>query len=86
MPREVVDANIGALRSPDREEVVVKNPMVTFVLSAFSILTCLAASNLAAHQFTFPSTISDEAQEAGAAMIRSEEPLPRRQEEATPPT
>jgi monoterpene epsilon-lactone hydrolase len=44
---------------------------------AFSLLPILFVNSVAAQQFTYPTTISEEAQEAGAAIVRSEEPLPK---------
>jgi monoterpene epsilon-lactone hydrolase len=44
---------------------------------ALSLLPILFANSVAAQQFTFPTTISEEAQKAGASLVRSEDPLPK---------
>ena len=46
--------------------------MLTLLTSLSFIFT-----NSMAQDFTFPTTISDEAQKAGATLVRSEDPLPK---------
>jgi len=45
--------------------------------AALSLLPILFVNNVAAQQFTYPTTLSEEAQEAGATLVRSENHLPK---------
>jgi monoterpene epsilon-lactone hydrolase len=51
-----------------------KSALVLILLTALSMGF---SHSMAAQDFTFPTTISKEAQEAGATLIRSEDPLPK---------
>ena len=54
-----------------------KNKMLKFSFASLSLFLIVAASSVSAQQFTFPTTISEEAQKAGASLVRSEDPLPK---------
>ncbi len=54
-----------------------KNKMFKFSSASLSLFLIVAASSVSAQQFTFPTTISEEAQKAGASLVRSEDPLPK---------
>jgi monoterpene epsilon-lactone hydrolase len=54
-----------------------KNKHLVLALTLLTALPMAFANSIAAQNFTFPTTISKEAQKAGATLVRSEDPLPK---------
>jgi monoterpene epsilon-lactone hydrolase len=54
-----------------------ENQKISLVLTVLFALPMASVDSMAAQDFTFPTTISKEAQEAGATLVRSEDPLPK---------